>query len=452
MAVPGAGTCTTGSSWSACSSWSSRCRPSRTGPPADLAVSCGALAAMAPWYALNRRTLHYGDGQPGPRPGLPGRAVDPVHRRVQPGHRDLGAARPGPAVLPGRPVRLGGRRHRRPQRHAGGGGPEHRGPTRRATQLIVSGVLTAAFSVAFGRWVLGIIAQSYDRASLIPAAQPDPYELAQRQPAGRRAGRAAAAVGGDPWHVAQGFTSIIMLLQAADADVERQPGAARGRPPRSPCRRPGTTWPRPRRWWARGPGRPGTGRPGRRTAPADRHGDGHLGRPPGFEVTGPAVPLPRTAEVMLLRVGQEHSPMCASTRGPVTCWSACARRGPGGPRGHRRRGGLRSRAPGGGYGLPGCGPGARRRRRLEVRSSPGCGTTVSVVVPVDAPGAAGTPERRGPPGGVRPGAGPCCGRSSGSARRLRALLSAEPGLAVVAEAGLGEETVLWPASTTRTWC
>ena len=31
-------------------------------PAADLAVSCGALAAMAPWYALNRRTLHYGEG------------------------------------------------------------------------------------------------------------------------------------------------------------------------------------------------------------------------------------------------------------------------------------------------------------------------------------------------------------------------------------------------------
>ncbi len=49
--------------------------------------------------------------------------------------------------------------------------------------------------------------------------------------------------------------------------------------------------------------------------------------------------------------------------------------------------------PGGGYGLPGM-----RARvdeaggRLEVLSAPGCGTTVSVVVPVDDPGAqAGTP-------------------------------------------------------------
>jgi hypothetical protein len=31
-------------------------------PAANLAVSCGALAAMAPWYLLHRRTLHYGEG------------------------------------------------------------------------------------------------------------------------------------------------------------------------------------------------------------------------------------------------------------------------------------------------------------------------------------------------------------------------------------------------------
>ena len=49
--------------------------------------------------------------------------------------------------------------------------------------------------------------------------------------------------------------------------------------------------------------------------------------------------------------------------------------------------------PGGGYGLPGMRARAEEAGgRLEVRSSPGGGTTVSVVVPVDAPGAqAGTP-------------------------------------------------------------
>jgi signal transduction histidine kinase len=49
--------------------------------------------------------------------------------------------------------------------------------------------------------------------------------------------------------------------------------------------------------------------------------------------------------------------------------------------------------PGGGYGLPGMRARADEAGgRLDVRSSAGCGTTVSVVVPVDAAGAqTGTP-------------------------------------------------------------
>ena len=73
----------------------------------------------------------------------------------------------------------------------------------------------------------------------------------------------------------------------------------------------------------------------------------------------------------------------------------------------------------GGYGLPGMRARAEEAGgRLQVRSSPGCGTTVSVVVPVPGPAVPAGPgepatrgprERPGPPGGVRPRAGPRCG-------------------------------------------
>jgi signal transduction histidine kinase len=121
---------------------------------------------------------------------------------------------------------------------------------------------------------------------------------------------------------------------------------------------------------------------------------GHLGPPASFEVTGPAVPLPRPAEVMLLRVGQEA---LANVRQHAQARHVQVRL----QYGERQVGlevtddgvGFDPGPPGGGYGLPGMRARAEEAGgRLEVRSSPGCGTTVSVVVPVDAPGApAGTP-------------------------------------------------------------
>ena len=121
---------------------------------------------------------------------------------------------------------------------------------------------------------------------------------------------------------------------------------------------------------------------------------GHLGPPASFEVTGQAVPLPRAAEVMLLRVGQEA---LANVRQHARARHVQVR---------LRYGegqvalevsddgvGFDPGPPGGGYGLPGMRARAGEAgARLELRSSPGCGTTVSVVVPVDTPGTqAGTP-------------------------------------------------------------
>jgi signal transduction histidine kinase len=113
-----------------------------------------------------------------------------------------------------------------------------------------------------------------------------------------------------------------------------------------------------------------------------------------FEVTGPAVPRPRPAEVMLLRVGQEA---LANVRQHAQARHVQVRlrygEGQVGLEVTDDGVGFDLRQPGGGYGLPGMRARAEEAGgRLEVRSSPGGGTTVSVVVPVDVPGAqAGTP-------------------------------------------------------------
>jgi signal transduction histidine kinase len=106
------------------------------------------------------------------------------------------------------------------------------------------------------------------------------------------------------------------------------------------------------------------------------------------------VPLPRPAEVMLLRVGQEA---LANVRQHAAARQVQVRlrygEGQVGLEITDDGVGFDPGQPGAGYGLPGMRARAEEAGgRLEVRSSPGSGTTVSVVVPVDAPGAQpGTP-------------------------------------------------------------
>jgi signal transduction histidine kinase len=364
-------------------------------PTADLAISCGALAAMAPWYALNRRTLHYGTGSlargliylaglwilfiiassQGSIETWVLLALGPQCFLAVPFRWAVGAV----VVLNLTPVAL-----------ALIDGAD-RGEL---TTLIGSAVLTAAFSVAFGLWVFRIIAQSYDRASLISELGQTRAELAQ---ANRRAGVLAERqrLSGEIHDtVAQGFTSIIMLLQAADADVGREPAAARehlalalqtARENLAEARALVAAL------------APAGLERGALDGALRRLTDtvpGHLGPPASFEVTGLAVPLPRPAEVMLLRVGQEA---LANVRQHAQARHVQVRL----EYGEGRVGleitddgvGFDPGQPGGGYGLPGMRARAEEAGgRLEVRSSPGCGTTVSVVVPVDVPGdQAGTP-------------------------------------------------------------
>ena len=364
-------------------------------PAAGLAISCAALAAMAPWYLLHRRTLHYGDGSLAR--GLiylAGLWILFIIASSQ-GSSSLGAAGAWPAVLPGRPVPLGGRCRRRPQPTPvalalinGAGAGE-------LTSLIASAVLTVAFSVAFGLWVFRIIAQSHDRASLIAELSQTRAELAQanRRPACWPSGSGWPARSTTRWPRASPASSccsrrptrmlgpepaaarehLALALQtarenlaearalvAALAPADLEPGALDGALRRLTDAVPGHLGP---------PAELRGDRPGRAAAQA-RRGHAAPGRPGG-----------------------------AGQRAP-------ARRGPGRCRSGLRYGegqvglevtddgvGFDPGQPGGGYGLPGMRARAEEAGgRLEVRSSPGCGTTVRVVVPVDAPGAqAGTP-------------------------------------------------------------
>jgi signal transduction histidine kinase len=124
--------------------------------------------------------------------------------------------------------------------------------------------------------------------------------------------------------------------------------------------------------------------------------DAHPGTAARFEASGTAVPLPRPAEVMLLRVAQEAlanvRKHARARQVLVRLWYARGQVGLG----ITDDGAVFDPAQAAdGYGLPGMRARAGEAGgRLEVRSSPGCGTTVSVVVPV--PGPAGPAGRDQP--------------------------------------------------------
>ena len=364
-------------------------------PAGARAISCAALAAMAPWYLLHRRTVLYGEGSlargliylaglwilfaVASSQGIIEvwvlLALGPQCFLAVPFRWAVGAI----VVLNLTPVTLA--------LITGAGAGE-------LTSLVAAAVFTVAFSVAFGRWVLGIITQSHDRASLIEQLSQTRAELAR---ANRRAGVLAERqrLSGEIHDtVAQGFTSIIMLLQAADADVERQPAAARGhlalaletaRDNLAEARALVAAL------------APAGLEPGALDAALRRlaaTADGHPGTAARFEVSGAAVPLPRPAEVMLLRVAQEA---LANVRKHARAGQVIVglRYGEGqvGLDVTDDGSGFDPGQAAGGYGLPGMrARAAEAGGRLQVRSSPGCGTTVSVVVPVPGPAVPAGPD------------------------------------------------------------
>ena len=89
-------------------------------------------------------------------------------------------------------------------------------------------VAIAAFTTAFGDYIGRIITQSDERASLIAQLEATRAELAEvSRQAGVMAERQRLA-GEIHDTLAQGFSSILMLIQAADAQLELSPATARG--------------------------------------------------------------------------------------------------------------------------------------------------------------------------------------------------------------------------------
>jgi signal transduction histidine kinase len=359
-------------------------------PAGARAITCAALAAMAPWYLLHRRTVLYGESSLAR--GLiylAGLWILFIIASSQGIIEIWVLLALGPQCFLAVPFRwaVGAiiALNVTPAAVAliTGASPGE------LTALIVAGLLTVAFSVAFGSWVLRIIAQSYDRASLIGQLRETQAELAS---ANRRAGVLAERqrLSGEIHDtVAQGFTSIIMLLQAADADVEDQPAAARGHLALAVQTARENLAEARALVAALAPAglEPGALDGALRRLAASM--DGPLGTAARFDVAGLAVPLPRPAEVMLLRVAQEA---LANVRKHARARQVLVRlrytEGQVGLEITDDGTGFDPERPAGGYGLPGM-----RARvgeaggRLEVRSSPGGGTTVSVVVPVPDPAA-----------------------------------------------------------------
>jgi signal transduction histidine kinase len=92
-------------------------------------------------------------------------------------------------------------------------------------QMLVS----LLFSLLLGLWISGVIEQSKDRAGLIAQLEATRSELAEVNHAqGVTAERERMA---REIHdtLAQGFTSVVMLAQAASAGMQRDPAAARAR-------------------------------------------------------------------------------------------------------------------------------------------------------------------------------------------------------------------------------
>jgi signal transduction histidine kinase len=235
------------------------------------------------------------------------------------------------------------------------------------------------FSLFYGAWMSRVITQSEERAEIIDQLEATRAELAAaHHEAGRLAERQRLAADIHDT-LAQGFTSIIMLIQAAQADLDgSRPVAGRhldlaARTARenlaearalvadlAPVQLDGGTLP-----------------------DALRRLSAEPGMDASFGLSGTPRPLPMAAEVVLLRVCQEA---LANVRKHASAHSATVRLGYE-PQAVRLEvsddgAGFDPDRVTGGYGLRGMRTRvAEAGGTLTVRSSPGVGTCVSAMVP-----------------------------------------------------------------------
>jgi signal transduction histidine kinase len=262
---------------------------------------------------------------------------------------------------------------------------------RASTAAVAFTVAAAAggFSVFYGAWVSRIIDQSAERAGIIEQLEATRAELAAAQhEAGRLAERQRLAADIHDT-LAQGFTSVLMLIQAAQADLDTsQQRVARhldlaARTARenlaeartlvadlAPAQLDGSTLPDALRRLSKEPGLAGP--PGTTPVP-----------PVDFGVSGAPRPLPMATEVVLLRVCQEA---LANVRKHAGAHSAtvCLGYEPDAIRLEVSDdgAGFDPARVNGGYGLRGMRTRvAEAGGTLTVRSAPGAGTHVSATVP-----------------------------------------------------------------------
>ncbi len=249
-----------------------------------------------------------------------------------------------------------------------------------ASGLAVFGI---AFSVVYGGYLHGIVEQSATRAELIAQLHATRAELAEvSREAGAMAERQRLA---SEIHdtLAQGFSSILMLIQAAEIQLERSPASARVQLDLA------AQTARDNLAEARSlvSGLASAQLQARTLTDALRRvasrAGAELGIDASFEIDGPDRALPAATEVVLLRTGQEalanvRKHASASTVAVRLCYAADRVRLEVTDDGV----GFDPAMVNGGYGLRGMrGRVAEAGGTVTVRSAPGEGTSVLVEVP-----------------------------------------------------------------------
>jgi signal transduction histidine kinase len=112
---------------------------------------------------------------------------------------------------------------------------------------IASGLLSVVFGSLFALWITRIIEQSYERRELIEQLEATRGELAAAEREGGRLAERQRLARDIHDTLAQGFVSIVLQLQAAEAELPGGP-AKPAATWSGPAGRPGTTWPRPGGW------------------------------------------------------------------------------------------------------------------------------------------------------------------------------------------------------------
>lgn len=248
----------------------------------------------------------------------------------------------------------------------------------------VFGVVTLAFSAVVGSWVIRVIEQSRDRADLIAELDASREEV-DRLSAERGALSERARMSREIHDtLAQGFTSLLMLVQAVESELDSEPDEAR-RHLGLMARTARENLAEARALVA------GDGPTGLEDSPLPdavrrlvaRHHE-QTGAAVSVEVTGTVRPLPAGVEVVALRGCQESLSNARRHAGPAAPVTVSLEYAPGAlcvrvrDEGH----GFGTGASTDGYGLAGI----RARAgeiggTADVRSAPGDGTEVVITLP-----------------------------------------------------------------------